>query len=74
MPGKRARRVREGAVRKRTSKRWHLARWPTSPGVTTGQEVRESRNEGEGGQVIGHSKTWEVCEIAERRDSAGCPP
>jgi hypothetical protein len=43
-------------------------------GVATGHEVRESRNEGEGGQVIGHYKTWEVCEIAERRNSAGCPP
>jgi group II intron reverse transcriptase/maturase len=32
-------------------------------GLTTGHEVRESRNEGEGGQVIGHYKTWEVCEM-----------
>jgi hypothetical protein len=32
-------------------------------GVTTGHEVRESRNEGEGGQVIGHPETWEVCEM-----------
>lgn len=32
-------------------------------GVATGHEVRESRNEGEGGQVIGHYKTWEVCEM-----------
>ena len=32
-------------------------------GVTTGHEVRESRNEGEGGQVIGHSKNWEACEM-----------
>ena len=30
---------------------------PTLPGVTTGHGGRESRTEGEGGQVIGHSKT-----------------
>ena len=43
-------------------------------GVTTGREVRESRNEGDGGQGTGHSGTWEVCEIAERRNSSGYPP
>jgi hypothetical protein len=42
-------------------------------GVTTGRGGRESRPQGEAGQVIGHHQGREVCESAERRNGAGCP-
>jgi hypothetical protein len=42
-------------------------------GVTTRQGVRESRKQGEGGQVAGYSELGGTRD-AERRNSAGCPP
>lgn len=41
-------------------------------GVTSGQGGRESRPQGEGGQVIGHRESGGM-RNAERRDGAGCP-
>jgi hypothetical protein len=42
-------------------------------GVTTCQGARESRVQGEGGQVTGHQRPGGM-RNAERRDGAGCPP
>src|SRR6266508_2417970 len=41
-------------------------------GVTPHQGVRESRTQGEVAQVIQRPETRKVCEIAERRNGAGC--
>src|SRR6266540_3812893 len=41
-------------------------------GVTPHQGVRESRMQGEVAQVIQRPETRKVCEIAERRNGAGC--
>jgi hypothetical protein len=41
-------------------------------GVTTGQGGRESRPQGEGDQVIGHTESKGM-RNAERRNGAGCP-
>ena len=41
-------------------------------GVTPGQGVRESRLQGEGGQVTGHPGPGGM-RNAERRNGAGCP-
>jgi len=41
-------------------------------GVTPGQGGRESRPQGEGGQVIGHLGQGGM-RNAERRNGAGCP-
>lgn len=42
-------------------------------GVTTGRGGRESRPQGEGGQVIGHHMMPGGMRNAERRNGAGCP-
>jgi len=42
-------------------------------GVTACQGGRESRPQGQGAQVIGHSKPGGM-RNAERRNGAGCPP
>jgi hypothetical protein len=49
-----------------------LAGQPTLPGVTTCQGGRESRPQGEGGQVIGHHNPGGM-RNAERRNGTGCP-
>jgi hypothetical protein len=49
-------------------------RYSPDAGITPYQGGRESRLQGQGGQVIGYSNNPGGLRNAERRNGAGCPP